>query len=44
MIERIRAVVRLNLPQMDSFYVWGALIGPFVALALIAVGMVLNRL
>jgi hypothetical protein len=41
--ERIRAAVRLNLPKIDSLYVWSALIGLFLALALIAIGMVLNR-
>ena len=42
MTERIRAAVRLNLPQIDSFYVWSALIGLFVAVALIRQVVALN--
>jgi hypothetical protein len=43
MTKRIRAVVRLNLPKIDPLYVWSALIGFILALALIAIGTVLNQ-
>lgn len=43
MTKRIRAACRLNLSKIDALYFWSALIGLFLALAIIAISMMRNR-